>query len=119
MKKITKKSAAKWFNPDAVVSLHEAVCLALGYEPEGSRPPRPSRKYLDAEKWILETVPRSLGAIDRPPGLTDKQWAMHEYLRAMGRSGPELAEGIRTFGELPESEQDIALEHVHRLVRPH
>lgn len=96
-RKLSKKSATKWAQRETL-SLHEAVCLALDQEPEGTRPAKPSARYLEAEKWIMEKVPPvPLAPVDE----------MRQLLRALGTK--DLDAALKDFAELPASEQEIAL----------
>lgn len=106
MKKLTKKTARKIVaDPDLLLSLHEAVCLAMGYEPEGERPEKPTAEYLEAERYILREVPLA----DKPEHLTNRQWQMQKMLEAAGATGENLEQAVRSFGDLPEGAQDMAL----------
>lgn len=106
MKKLTKKTARRYVTSTQPLSLHKAVCLLLGFEPEGERPEHPSAEYLRAEKWVIDRVPLA----GKPEGLTNRQWKMQQILESMGQSGAELEESVRSFGELPQDSQDLALD---------
>lgn len=109
MKKLTKKTARKYVkNLQGTVTLHQAVCLALGFEPEGERPTNPSLDYLRAERSIFDQVPMT----GKPEHLTNRQWTMQLFLEMLGQSGAELEESVRSFGELPVASQDVALMQV-------
>ena len=56
MKPMTPELMDSWMRRDTW-NLHECVCIALGFEPEGMRPLEPSAEYLAAERWIVRNVP--------------------------------------------------------------